>query len=72
MHRILQDTPFGPFEIERMVAAYEQAIRALRPPECGDGINERIARKIVEVTKTGIRDPAEICAQAMRQLGLSG
>ncbi len=70
IHRILQDAPLGPFEIERMIAAYDQARRLLGLTDSGDAMNELIARKIVEVTKAGVREPAQICAQALKQLGV--
>jgi hypothetical protein len=69
IHRMLQNTPMGPEEIERLVLAYEQTLREL-------GLTKRddqavmIAKKVVEVGQTGLRDPAQISRLAINELGL--
>lgn len=69
IRRIVQNTAFGPSEIETMVAAFEEALRELHLTNADNPATELVASKVVEVTKSGIRDPAEICARAIRLLG---
>lgn len=70
IRRIVQNTAFGPSEIENMVVAYEAALRALHLTDRNNPATELVASKVVEVTKSGIRDPSEICARAIELLGL--
>ena len=36
-----------------------------------DLVREIIARRIIEVARDGVRDPNELCAQALKAFGLS-
>jgi hypothetical protein len=58
IYRLLKDTAFGPEDIERLVMAYEQTLRALRLKDRNDPIG-----------RLGIEDPAEISKLALKQLG---
>ena len=55
--RLLQDTAFGPDEIAILVAAYEDALRALSLVNRTDLATEMVAKKIIELAKQGERDP---------------
>jgi hypothetical protein len=70
IYRLLAKSPLGPEEIEILVAAYEHTLRVLRLVDRGDPLTELIARKIIEVAQTGLKDPAKISAQAIKQLGI--
>jgi hypothetical protein len=70
IHRILQNTPLGPEDIERLVDAYHQTLRALDLANRDDPMTRMIAKKIIEVRQTGIRDPAQISQLAIKELGL--
>jgi hypothetical protein len=70
IHRFLQNTPLGPEDIERLVAAYHETLRTLDLKNRDDPMTRMIAKKIIEVGQTGIRDPAQISQLAMRELGL--
>jgi hypothetical protein len=35
-----------------------------------DPLTELIAKKIIKIAQTGIKDPAEICERAIRELGV--
>ena len=70
IHRFLQNTPLGPEDIERLVAAYHQTLRALDLRNRDDPMTRMIAKKIIEVGQTGIRDPAQISQLAIKELGL--
>ncbi|MDA9434680.1 hypothetical protein [Bradyrhizobium sp. CCBAU 51627] len=71
IYRLLQNLPMGPEEVNRVTTAYEQALRAVGIKDRNDPMAEMIARKIVEIAQTGVRDPAEISSQALRELGMS-
>ena len=58
--RLLQDTAFGPDEIAVLVAAYEDALRALSLVNRTDLAPEMVAKKIIELAKQGERDPVRL------------
>ena len=70
IQRLLKEGAFDPDEISRLVAAYERALRLLRPKDRTDAVKELIAKKIIEVARAGEPDPAKVCAQALLDLGL--
>jgi len=65
IYRLLQNSAFGPDEINFMTTAYEDALRALGLTDRADPMTEILARKIIEIAQTGERDPARICAKAV-------
>jgi hypothetical protein len=69
IYRLLQKTAFGPEEIERLVTAYEQTLRALGLKDRNDPITQLVAEKIIAVGRFGIEDPAEISKLALKELG---
>jgi hypothetical protein len=69
IYRLLKDTAFGPEDIERLVTAYEQTLRALRLKDRNDPITRLVAEKIIAIGRLGIEDPAEISKLALKQLG---
>jgi hypothetical protein len=69
IYRLLKNTAFGPEEIERLVMAYEQTLRALGLKDRSDPITLLIAEKIIAVGRLGIEDPAEISKLALKELG---
>lgn len=66
IHRLLQNIPLGPEDIERLVTAYEQALRALDLKERDDPITQAVAKKVIEIGQTGISDPTQISELAIR------
>ena len=58
--RLLQDTAFGPDEIAVLVAAYEDALRALSLVNRSDLATEMVAKRIIELAKQGERDPVRL------------
>jgi hypothetical protein len=70
IYRLLQNLPMGPEEIRRMVAAHEQTLRALHLEDRNDPVTEIIAKKIIEIAQTGVKDPAQISQLAMKDLGV--
>lgn len=70
IYRLLQNTVFEPADIERLVAAYELTLRALRLKDRDDPITRLVAEKIIAIGRLGIEDPAEISKLALKELGL--
>jgi len=70
IHRLLREAAFSPEEIEQMTAAYEAALKLLRLADRADPITEIIARKIIEIASSGVRDAPHICARALKELGV--
>jgi hypothetical protein len=69
IYRLLQSTVFGPEEIARMAAAYEHALAALGLTDRSDPVTELLAKKIIEVARTGEADSARISKLAIKALG---
>jgi len=69
MYRLLRNTTFGPEELERLVTAYEETLRALGLKDRSDPITQLVAEKIIAVAQLGIEDPAEISKVALKELG---
>jgi hypothetical protein len=70
IYRLLQQSAFGPEEISRMTAAYEQCLRALKLANRADPITELLAKYIIEVAQTGESDPSNISALTLARLGV--
>jgi hypothetical protein len=70
IYRLFQNSPLGPEEISRLSAAYEQTLKALCVKDRNDPLTEMIARKIIEVGQTGVKDPAQISQLAIKDLGI--
>ena len=69
IHQLFQNTAFGPEEITVLVAAYERTLKKLGVVERGDPLTEMIAKKIIEIAQRGERDPEQLTALAMSELG---
>jgi hypothetical protein len=68
MHRLIQNLAFNQDDIERLAAAYEEALRALHISDRDDPINEVIAQRIIEGARAGVRDPIALCKMAVKDL----
>jgi hypothetical protein len=68
--RLLQNQPIGPEEISRLVAAYEQALRGIGLVDRNDPLSEMVAKKVIKIAQTGVRDPSDIAARAIVELGV--
>jgi len=55
--RILQNSPLRPEDLRILVAAYERTLQALGLKDRSDPITELVAKKIIEIGQTGLRDP---------------
>lgn len=68
IYQMIQTASYSPEDVERLTTAYEGALRLLQLANRTDPINEIIAKRIIDAAKTGIRDPEELCAWAIRDL----
>lgn len=64
----LQTHGMGPKAVTSVPKAYEHALRALCVKDRDDPLTEMIAKKIIKIAQTGISDPAEISALAIKEL----
>ena len=70
IYRLFQNNPMQPEDIRRISDAYELTLKALALVDRNDLITELIAKKIIEIGQTGLKDPTEISARAMDELGV--
>jgi len=68
IYRILQNSPLSPEDISGLVAAYEATLKALGLTDRTDPITDLVARKIIEIGQTGVRDPLQISKLAVTDL----
>jgi hypothetical protein len=68
IHRLIQNLAFNQDDIERLAAAYEEALRALHISDRDDPINKVIAQRIIEAARAGVRDPIALCKMAVKDL----
>ncbi len=71
LYRLLQNSAFGPDEINRMTMAYDDVLRLLGFVDRNDAITEIVAKKVIEIAQTGERDPLRIRARTIADLGIS-
>ena len=68
--RLLEGSPLEPEMIRSLEAAYEKTLRIIGLVDRDDPITEMIARKIIEIAQTGVHDPAELSAIAIKEIGI--
>jgi hypothetical protein len=67
--RLLKHSALGPEEVGCLKTAYETALRSLSVADRNDPLCEMVAKKIIAIGRTGVRDPALISARAIREIG---
>jgi len=60
----------GPDEIRCLTTAYEHTLTTLCVKDRNDPLTEMIAKKIIKIAQTGVKDPAQISARAIQELGV--
>lgn len=60
---------FEPEDIEQLTAAFEAALSKLGLIDRTDPVTTTVATLIIEVAKTGERDPKKLCDDALKILG---
>jgi hypothetical protein len=69
IYRLLQQTAFSPEDIALLVKAYEECLQKLNLPSQVNPRTEAVAKAVIEVAQTGIRNPGEICARVVDRIG---
>jgi len=76
IYRLLQNSAFAPEDIAPLAAAYEDCLRALKLSDRSDPMAEILAKKIeilakkiIEIAQTGIRDSAQLGRLALAEIG---
>jgi len=69
--RLFAGNQLGAEEVEILTAAFNRALRLLGLVDRNDPLTELIAREVIEIGATGVRDPVEICKIAIRRLRIS-
>jgi hypothetical protein len=59
----------GPEEISRLTKAYEQALRGIGLVDRNDPLSEMVAKRVIKIAQSGVRDPTDIAARAIMELG---
>jgi hypothetical protein len=72
IYRLLQHSAFAPEDIAPLVAAYEDCLRALRLSNRSDPITEMLAKKIIGLAQTGIRDSVRLRRLTLQEIGVPG
>jgi len=62
--------PMEPEEISRLVTAYEQALRGIGLVDRNDPLSEVVAKRVIKIAQSGVRDPTDIAALAIVELGV--
>lgn len=71
IYRLLQNSAFAPEDIAPLVVAYEDCLRTLKLSNRSDPITETVAKKIIEIAQTGIRDAAQLGRLALEEIRIS-
>ena len=69
IRRLLQNSPVSPEEIVRLRIAYQKTLHGLHLVDRNDPVSEIVAKRVIQVAGTGVRDPAQICKIALKELG---
>jgi hypothetical protein len=69
VYRLLREGPaFEPEAVHALVLAYEDALRDLQLTDRNDPFTDIVAKAVIEVTRLGERDPAEIRNRVLKVL----
>lgn len=70
IYPLLQNSAFDPDDVKRMTTAYEKALVQLGLTNRTDPMAETVALRIIEIARTGEKDPDLICALALKRMGI--
>jgi hypothetical protein len=62
--------PTDGIEISRLTTAYEKTLHTIGLVDRNDPLAEMIAKKIIKIAQTGVRDPAKLSELAIKELGV--
>ena len=60
IYRLLREKVFEPEDIHLMTTVYEDVLKAFDLIERTDPVTELIAKTVIEMVQTGVRDPARL------------
>lgn len=66
IYRLLRNAPLG--ETSHLIAAYELTLHSLDVVDRNDPRALMIAKRVLEIGETGLKDPAEISRRAVMSL----
>ncbi|MBP0111338.1 hypothetical protein [Bradyrhizobium vignae] len=66
--RFLSDDRFAPEDVEVLNSAFAKALSCLGLVDRNDPIAELVARRVIDIQTSGVRDPAIIANMAVEQL----
>jgi hypothetical protein len=69
IYRLLQQAAFTPEDIALLVKAYEDCLGVLNLADQPDAKTETVARAIIEIAQTGVRDPVQIRERVVARFG---
>ena len=69
IYRFMKEAAYGPDATRVMTEAYENALHILRLVDRTAPVTEIVAKKIIEIWRTGERDAHRIAALAFEELG---
>jgi hypothetical protein len=67
IYRLLQNAAFAPEDIAPLVAASEDCLKTLKLSDRSDPITVILAKKIIEIAQTGIRDSTRLGRLALEE-----
>jgi SUMO ligase MMS21 Smc5/6 complex component len=70
IHKLLDNTAFGPEEIQELVTAYEHILSRLSLVERKDDPVTEIIKKVIKLGQRGIRDAEQLTQLALKELGV--
>jgi hypothetical protein len=72
IYRLLENSALrlGPKGVSCIIEAYEQALHTFCVKDRDDPLTEMIAKKIIKIAQTGVYDPAQLSALAIKELGV--
>lgn len=65
----LQNSGFDPEAVKAMTAAYEAVRERLGLTDRSDPLTQLVAKKVIEIAQTGVRDPGELCDRVVAAIG---
>ena len=70
IYRLLKNSTLEPEEIACLTQAYERALHTLCVNDRHDPLTELVAKTIIKIAQTGVRDVAQLSAPAITELGI--
>ena len=70
IYRLLKGSPLDPELIRSLEAAYEKTLRDIGLVDRDDPLTEMVGKKLIEIAQTGVQDPAQLSALAIKEIGI--